>query len=58
MIVLLDNGHGSLINGKYQTGGKRKNWQDKGIIYEGEFNRAIVNGIIEQLTFFKIPFVK
>ncbi len=57
MIVLLDNGHGSLINGEYTTPGKRKDWQDKGIIYEGEFNRAIVNGIIEQLTFLKIPYV-
>lgn len=57
MLVLIDNGHGSLINGKYQTAGKRKDWQDEGIIYEGEFNRAIVNGIIEQLTFFKIPYV-
>ncbi|WP_040253880.1 N-acetylmuramoyl-L-alanine amidase [Psychroserpens mesophilus] len=57
MIVLLDNGHGGLINGAYQTPGKRKDWNDKGIIYEGEFNRAIVNGIIEQLTFLKIPYV-
>lgn len=57
MIVLLDNGHGSLINGKYQTRGKRKNWGNGEIIFEGEFNRAIVNGIIEQLTALKIPFV-
>jgi len=57
MIVLLDNGHGALINNSYQTPGKRKDWGDKGIIYEGEFNRAIVNGIIEQLTFYKIPYV-
>lgn len=57
MIVLLDNGHGSLINGEYQTPGKRKDWKEKGIIYEGEFNRAIVNGIIEQLTYYKIPYV-
>ncbi|WP_299888140.1 N-acetylmuramoyl-L-alanine amidase [uncultured Lacinutrix sp.] len=57
MLVLLDNGHGSLINGEYQTPGKRKDWNDKGIIYEGEFNRAIVNGIIQQLTFYKIPYV-
>lgn len=57
MIVLLDNGHGGLINGEYQTAGKRKDWNDRGIIYEGEFNRAIVNGIIEQLTFMKIPYV-
>ena len=57
MIVLLDNGHGGLINGEYQTPGKRKDWDNDGIIYEGEFNRAIVNGIIEQLTFLKIPYV-
>lgn len=57
MIVLLDNGHGGLINGKYQTPGKRKDWGDKGIIYEGEFNRAIVNGIIQELTFLGIPYV-
>lgn len=57
MIVLLDNGHGSLINGEYVTPGKRKDWADDGIIYEGEFNRAIVNGLIEKLTFLQIPYV-
>ena len=57
MIVLLDNGHGGLINGEYTTKGKRKDWGDQGIIYEGEFNRAIVNGIIERLTYLKIPYV-
>lgn len=57
MIVLLDNGHGSLINGKYQTQGKRKDFGNGEIIYEGEFNRAIVNGIIEQLTELKISYV-
>lgn len=57
MIVLLDNGHGGLINGKYQTPGKRKDWGNNGIIYEGEFNRAIVNGIIQELTRLKIPYV-
>lgn len=57
MIVLLDNGHGALINGEYQTSGKRKDWGDDGFIYEGEFNRAIVNGIIEELTYYKIPYV-
>lgn len=57
MIVLLDNGHGALVNNEYQTPGKRKDWGDDGIIYEGEFNRAIVNGIIEELTYYKIPYV-
>lgn len=57
MIVLLDNGHGGLVNGEYQTAGKRKDWGHKGIIYEGEFNRAIVNGIIQELTLHNIPYV-
>ena len=57
MIVLLDNGHGGLINGEYTTPGKRKDWGADGIIYEGEFNRAIVGGIIEQLTLLNIPYV-
>jgi N-acetylmuramoyl-L-alanine amidase len=57
LIVLLDNGHGGLINGEYQTPGKRKDWGNGNIIYEGEFNRAIVNGIIEKLTALKIAYV-
>jgi N-acetylmuramoyl-L-alanine amidase len=57
MTVLLDNGHGGLINGIYVTPGKRKDWGDEGTIYEGEFNRAIVAGIIEQLTRLEIPYV-
>jgi N-acetylmuramoyl-L-alanine amidase len=56
MTVLLDNGHGGLINGIYQTSGKRATHNGK-TIYEGEFNRAIVNGIIEQLTLLNIPYV-
>lgn len=57
MIVLLDNGHGGLINGEYQTPGKRKDWGNGNVIYEGEFNRAIVNGIIQELTILKILYV-
>ena len=57
MIVLLDNGHGGLINGQFVTPGKRKDWGNDGVIFEGEFNRAIVNGLIEKLTFLKIPYV-
>lgn len=58
MIVLLDNGHGSLINAEYQTDGKRSPiWNDGSQLFEGEFNRAIVNGIIQQLTRLKIPYV-
>lgn len=58
MIVLLDNGHGSLINNQYQTSGKRSPiWSDGSQLFEGEFNRAIVNRIVEALTSLKIPYV-
>lgn len=58
MLVLIDNGHGSLINADYQTTGKRSPiWNDGTQLFEGEFNRAIVNGIIEQLVTLRIPFV-
>ena len=50
LIPILDNGHGGLINGIYQTAGKRSpNW-DRGVLYEGEFNRAIVNGVTAKLS--------
>jgi len=56
--ILLDNGHGGIINGEYQTAGKRSpEWKDGSQLFEGEFNRAIVNGIIEELTILKIPYV-
>ncbi len=58
MTILLDNGHGALINNKYQTTGKRSPvWDNKQQLFEGEFNRAIVNGIIEKLTALNIPYV-
>lgn len=58
MIILLDNGHGGLINGKYQTPGKRSPlWDDGSQLFEGEFTRAIVNGIIQELTALHIPYV-
>lgn len=55
-IVILDNGHGGVINNKYQTSGKRSpNWS-KGVLYEGMFNRWVVNRIIEKLDRLKIPY--
>ena len=58
MIILLDNGHGGLVDGNYITPGKRSPiWSDGSQLFEGEFNRAIVNRIIEQLTQLKIPYV-
>jgi N-acetylmuramoyl-L-alanine amidase len=43
---LLDAGHGGIINGVYQTAGKRSpRFPDGSVLYEGEFNRAIVKQI-------------
>lgn len=50
MIFLLDNGHGGVVNGVYQTAGKRSFKFNNGLcLYEGEFNRAIVARIIEMM---------
>ncbi|WP_431163507.1 N-acetylmuramoyl-L-alanine amidase [Flagellimonas beolgyonensis] len=58
MIVILDNGHGGIINGVYQTQGKRSPiWSDGSQLFEGEFNRAVVNCIIEKLKGFGINYV-
>jgi len=58
MLVLLDNGHGGIINGEYQTPGKRSPvWSDGSQLFEGEFNRAIVNRIIESLSNLNIPYI-
>ncbi len=55
---LLDNGHGGVIDGLYQTEGKRSPiWDDGSLLYEGEFNRAIVNRLIEMMTPEKIRYV-
>ena len=56
LIPILDNGHGGAINGIYQTSGKRSpNWE-LGVLYEGLFNRWIVNGVIKQLDALQIPY--
>jgi N-acetylmuramoyl-L-alanine amidase len=49
MIPILNNGHGGIINGIYQTQGKRSPQWEKGILYEGAFNRWIVNKLIQKL---------
>ena len=41
-VYLIDNGHGGIINGVYQTKGKRSPKLDDGRqLFEGEYNRAI-----------------
>lgn len=49
MTVLIDNGHGGMINGVYQTAGKRSPKGSKGILYEGMFNRWVAFRLIEEL---------
>ena len=46
-VWILDNGHGGIIDGVYQTAGKRSpEWEDGTQLFEGEFNRAVVKRII------------
>ncbi|MCK5237144.1 MAG: N-acetylmuramoyl-L-alanine amidase [Deltaproteobacteria bacterium] len=55
---LLDNGHGGVLNGLYQTKGKRSPvWPDGSVLYEGEFTRAIVARLAELLTEAGIKYV-
>lgn len=45
---LFDNGHGGIIDGVYQTAGKRSPiWSDGTQLFEGEFNRAIVKRLVK-----------
>tara|TARA_Y100000401_G_scaffold36060_1_gene27014 strand:+ start:1370 stop:2284 length:915 start_codon:yes stop_codon:yes gene_type:complete len=47
-VWILDNGHGGIIDGVYQTSGKRSpKWEDGSQLFEGEFNRAVVKRIIK-----------
>ena len=46
-VWILDNGHGGVIDGVYQTSGKRSpKWEDGTQLFEGEFNRSVVKRII------------
>jgi N-acetylmuramoyl-L-alanine amidase len=47
-VWILDNGHGGIIDGVYQTAGKRSpKWEDGTQLFEGEFNRAVVKRIVK-----------
>lgn len=49
-VYLLDNGHGGVINGVYQTKGKRSPKFDDGRqLYEGEYNRAVTKILCQLL---------
>lgn len=58
LIPILDNGHGGMINGVYQVlrGGKQSPKWDKGILYEGVFNRWIVQKLKRRLDYVGFPY--
>ncbi len=49
MKPIFDNGHGGIINGIYQTPGKRSPQWELGILYEGAFNRWVINRLMEKM---------
>ena len=50
MIVILDAGHGGMIDGEYQTAGKRSPiWDDGSQYFEGVGNRQIVSKLTKKL---------
>ena len=56
MIPIFDNGHGGMIGGIYQTPGKRSpNWEC-GVLYEGMFNRWVINRVIEKMDRAGLPY--
>ena len=47
-VWILDNGHGGVVDGVYQTSGKRSPiWPDGSVLNEGEVNRAIVDRLVK-----------
>ena len=47
-LYIFDNGHGGIIDGVYQTAGKRSPvWSDGTQLFEGEFNRSIVDRLMK-----------
>lgn len=57
MHIILDNGHGGLIGGVYQTAGKRSPiWKNGTQLFEGEFNRKVVNRLAKLCKDKNIPY--
>ena len=55
---ILDPGHGGIIDGVYQTAGKRSpKFPDGTVLYEGEFNRAIVGHLLNLCAQYQIDAV-
>lgn len=55
-LILLDAGHGNLLDNKYQTSGKRSPVYGDYQLFEGEFNRAVIIRIAEGLAKLRIPY--
>ncbi len=56
--VILDFGHGGVLNGDYQTAGKRSPvWKNGTQYFEGVGNRIIGNHVVEGLALLNIPFL-
>lgn len=56
-VPIISNGHGGIIGNVYQTRGKRSPvWSNGAVLFEGEFNRAIKNRLLELLHFKGIPY--
>ncbi len=56
--VILDFGHGGVLNGGYQTVGKRSPvWKNGTQYFEGVGNRIIGNHVVEGLALLNIPFL-
>lgn len=57
-VFLLDPGHGGIINGEYQTSGKRSPiWPDGRQLFEGEFNRDVVKRLSSLMSEYGVPHI-
>lgn len=57
LVPILSPGHGGMVNGVYTTEGKRSPDWHRGVLYEGAFNRWIVNQLIQELDYEKLPYM-
>jgi len=47
-MIIIDNGHGGIVNGEYVTNGKRSPvWDDGTQLFEGVWNRQVAKKIHE-----------
>ena len=57
-VIIFDAGHGGIIDGVYQTSGKRSpKWKDGRQLFEGEFNRDVVSRIMVLMEAHSFPYI-